>query len=165
MAVRTPQEPTAAPPQASVPPAGPSAFPGQPVFVFVPIRERVIVQKEVVETPAPPPPALSPWEGNGYLYNDIAFEAEHPSYAGFLAACEEFLLPGRRLDLDACVSHDSRRRYYPGGMSRHVALFYRELLQRARIIDDEGLLFRRIRDIEDIRQRIPYFEVPRRLAS
>lgn len=168
-AVRTPAEPAAAPPQPTVPPIMPPVAPpdvtGQPVFIFVPIRERVIIQEKIVQQPRPSPPNLPPWEGDGYIFDGIAFEADHPSYAGFLAACEEFLLPDGHLNLDAWVSQDSQRRYYPRGMSRHVALFYRELLQRARIIDDQGWLFSRIRTIEDIRQRVPYFEVPRRLVS
>jgi hypothetical protein len=161
--------PAAVPPQATVPPImpplGPSAVPNQPIFVFVPIRERIIVQREVIERPPPTPPSLPPWEDGGYVYNGTAFEADHPSYTGFLAACEEFLLPTGCLDPEACASHDSQRRYYPTGMSWRVVLFYRELLQRARIIDNEGALFPRIRNIEDIRQRVPYFEVPRRLSS
>jgi hypothetical protein len=169
VAVRTPAEPAAAPPQPAVPPVvlpvGPSVAPSQPIFVFVPIRERVIVRETVVAEPRPAPPIQLPWEGDGYVYNDIPFEDDHPSYAGFLAACEEFLFPGRHLDLEACVGHGRQRRYYRKGMSRQVALFYRELLQRARIIDDEGWLYSRIRDIEDVCQRIPYFEVPRRLVS
>jgi hypothetical protein len=169
-ALRTPPKPAAPPPPQPgvppvMPPVGPPDFPSQPVFVFVPIRERIIVRETVVEEPRPTPPILLPWEGDGYVYNDIPFDDDHPSFAGFLAACEEFLFPGRHLDLEVCVGHGRQRRYYPSGMSRHVALFYRELLQRARIIDDEGWLYSRIRDIEDVRQRIPYFEVPRRLVS
>jgi len=149
-------------------PAAPPAFPSQPVYVVFPIRERVIVRErvveKVVEKPEPAPPTLSAWQGSGYTYQGKAFEADHPSYAGFLAACEEFLFSAGRLDLDAWVSQGSWRRYYPLGMSKQVALFYRELLQRARIIDDAGQLYARIQDIEDIRQRVPYFEVPYRLA-
>jgi len=167
-ALRTRPEPPAVPPPPAMPPVilpvGPTAFPSQPIFVFVPIRERVIVQERVVGRPDPTPPTLPPWEGDGYMYDSTAFEDDHPSYVGFLAACEEFLFPSRFLDLDACVNHGNRRRYYPRGMSRHVAFFYRELLQRARIIDNEDLLYPRIRDIEDVRQRIPYFEVPHGMA-
>ena len=168
-ALRSFPAPAAAPPQPTMPPIMPpvglSAAPSQPVFIFVPIRERIIVQREVIEKPPATLPSLPPWEDGGYVYNGTAFEADHPSYAGFLAACEEFLLSTERLDPDVCVSHDSQRRYYPTGMSWRVALFYRELLQRARIIDNEGKLFPRIRNIEDIRQRVPYFEVPRGLSS
>jgi hypothetical protein len=169
VALRTPPKPAAPPPQPGMPPVmppvGPPDFPSQPIFVFVPIRERVIVRETVVEEPRSTPPILLPWEGDGYVYNGTAFEDDHPSYAGFLAACEEFLFPGRHLDLEACVGHGRQRRYYRKGMSRPVALFYRELLQRTRIIDDEGRLYPRIQDIEDVRQRVPYFEVPRRLVS
>jgi hypothetical protein len=158
-----PSRPAAKPsPRPATAPAQPAA-PGQPIFVFIPIRERVVVRERVVERPRPEPPTLPPSEGDGYIYNGIPFEANHPSYAGFLAACEAFLLPTGRLDLNACVSSDPRRRYYRRGMSREVALFYRELLQRTHIIDDRDLLFSRIHSVDDILQRVPYFEVPRRL--
>jgi len=157
-----PAQPAAAPP----PPVGIPAQPataGQPYFVFIPIRERVVVRERIVEKSRSEPPTLPPWEGDGYIYRDIPFEVDHPSYFGFLAACEEFLLPVGHLSLAVWVSQDPRRRYYRRGMAHEVALFYRELLQRAHIIDDQDRLFSRIRTIEDISQRVPYFEVPRRL--
>lgn len=163
-AVRMSLRSAAAPAQPTVAPAQP-AVSGQPFFVFIPIRDRVVVREKVIDRSPPEPQALPRWESEGYVYGDDLFEIDHPSYAGLLAACEALLLPVGYLDLNAWVSRDLRRRYYPHGMSWKVALFYRELLQRVRIIDDRDLLFPRIRSIEDVRQRVPYFEVPRRLIQ
>jgi hypothetical protein len=149
-------------PTPGIAPAQPVAQPdvaSQPVFIFVPIRERDFAPERTLEPPSILP-ALPRWENDGYAYYNVPFEADHHSYAGFLATCEEFLFPTGRLDVDACVSQDPRRRYYPQGMSRGTALFYCELLQRTRIIDNEGRLFSRIRSIDDVRQRVPYFEAP-----
>jgi hypothetical protein len=165
-ALRVSPTPGVAPAQPTPRPAAPLIVPSQPVFIFVPIRERLVEPKSILleESPAAPHQLMPPQNSDGYTYDDVPFEAEYSSYAGLLATCEEFLFPSGRLDLEACVSQDPWRRYYPQGMSREAALFYRELLRRARIIDDQGQLFSRIRNIEDIRQRVPYFEVPQDLA-
>ncbi len=99
----------------------------------------------------------------GYVYQGTPFEVDVPSYAGFLAFCEEFVLRQHNWDTWYYISADADRCYYPHGIGERAAQFYLELLERAHIIrgaknGDNGWVSPRIRTLEDIKRRIPYFE-------
>lgn len=99
----------------------------------------------------------------GYIYQGIPFDVDVPSYPGFLAFCDEFVLRQRNWSTWCCISADPGRCYYPHGIGSHTAQFYLELLARARIIrgshnGDNGWVSSRIRTLEDIKLRVPYFE-------
>jgi len=102
------------------------------------------------------------WDG-GYIYKSSPFDVGVPSYTGFLAFCEEFILRQHNWDIWYCISSDPRRHYYPHGIGERTAQFYLELLKRARIIrgsnnGDNGWVSPRIHTLEDIKRRVPYFE-------
>jgi len=102
------------------------------------------------------------WDG-GYIYEGTPFDVDVPSYAGFLAFCDEFVLRQHNWAMRYCTSADPRRRYYPHGIGSRTAQFYLEQLERARIIrgsnnGDNGWVSPRIHTLEDIKLRVPYFE-------
>jgi len=132
-------------------------------------------QQAVVFTPAAPGDGTSPatrrparadrdvlWDG-GYVYQGAPFDVGVPSYMGFLAFCDEFVLRRRNWAAWYYITADPRRHYYPYGIGQHAAQFYLELLERTRIIrgsnnGDNGWVSPRIRTLEDIKMRVPYFE-------
>lgn len=102
------------------------------------------------------------WDG-GYTYKGIPFDVDVPSYAGFLAFCDEFVLRRHNWATWYYITADPVRHYYPYGIGQHTAQFYLELLERARIIrgannGDNGWVSPRVHTLEDIKKRVPYFE-------
>jgi hypothetical protein len=102
------------------------------------------------------------WDGD-YIYKGTPFDVDVPSYAGFLAFCDEFILRQRNWATWYYISSDPHRRYYPHGIGSRAAQFYLEMLERTRIIrgvnnGDNGWVSPRIHTLEDIKLRVPYFE-------
>ena len=84
------------------------------------------------------------------------------SHDGFLAFCSDFALSSGHQTLPLEYTRpDSRRRYYPQGISDDVAQTYISILRRTRIIvpGTNGysgeILRQRIGTLDDIRFRIP----------
>ena len=102
-------------------------------------------------------------EDGGYVYQSALLDVDVPSYAGFLAFCDEFLFRQHNWATWYYTAADPGRHYYPYGIGQHTAQFYLELLERARIIrgannGDNGWVSPRIHTLEDIKKRVPYFD-------
>jgi hypothetical protein len=102
-------------------------------------------------------------EDKGYMYQGTLLDVDVPSYAGFLAFCDEFVLRQHNWATWYYITADPGRHYYPHGIGQHAARYYLELLERARIIrgannGNNGWVSSRIHTLEDIKKRIPYFD-------
>lgn len=102
-------------------------------------------------------------EDKGYMYQGTPLDVDVPSYVGFLAFCDEFVLRQHNWATWYYITADPGRHYYPYGIGQHAARYYLELLVRTRIIrgannGNNGWVSPRIRTLEDIKKRVPYFD-------
>lgn len=99
----------------------------------------------------------------GYTYKGVAFSPNTPSYAGFCAFCQQFVIGDKNWIRWHYRTQDKNRRYYPDGIAEHVAQSYLDRLREEYVLIPgpngcEGeRLSRRIRTIEDIQRLIPDF--------
>ena len=97
----------------------------------------------------------------GYFYKGVPFFSQTPSYAGFYAFCEQFILTDKNWTRWRYRARDSSRPYYPDGISDHIALFYLRRLRQACVLipGPNGCsgerLSCRICSIEDIQHLAP----------
>jgi hypothetical protein len=102
----------------------------------------------------------------GYLYRGVPFSPLAPSHDGFCAFCHQFVLADKNWMRSYYRARDSSRRYYPNGISDHVACSYLDRLRQEFILirGPNGCsgerLSCRICSIEDIQRLIPDFSEP-----
>jgi hypothetical protein len=134
----------------------------------------VRAQPEHSATKATPPhPLAVPHDvlDGGYIYQGAPFSEAIPSYAGFCAFCEQFVLMDKNWTRWHYRVRDFGRRYYPSGISEHVARFYLERLRRACVLipGPNGCsgerLSCRIHCIEDIQRLVPDSPGPQEKAA
>jgi len=125
--------------------------------------------------PAPPsmkarrshPVALYPdLPDGGYIYKGASFSPVIPSYAGFCAFCEQFVLTDKNWTRWRYRIRNASRLYYPDSLSDRVARSYLRRLRQAFIVipGPNGAsgerLSCRIHSIEDIQRLVPDFPEP-----
>jgi hypothetical protein len=97
----------------------------------------------------------------GYVFRGVPFSPRTPSYAGFCAFCQQFILRDKKWTKWHYHAQDPSRRYYPNGIPDFVARSYLDRLRQEFIIipGPNGCsgerLSCRIRSIEDIQGLIP----------
>ena len=113
------------------------------------------------------PVALRPhMSDGGYVYKGDAFSPVIPTYAGFCAFCEQFVLADKNWTRWRYRIRDASRLYYPDGMSDRVAHSYLSRLRQACIVipGPNGAsgerLSCRIHSVEDIQRLVPDFPEP-----
>ena len=101
----------------------------------------------------------------GHIYQGMPFAAQTPSYVGFCAFCEQFIIGDKNWTRWHYRTRDPSRRYYPDGISDHVAQYYLDCLREASIIipGPNGCcgerLSCRIRSVGDIQRLIPEYSL------
>jgi hypothetical protein len=113
------------------------------------------------------PVALHPdLPDGGYIYKGASFSPVIPSYPGFCAFCEQFLLTDKNWTSWRYRIRDASRLYYPDSLSDRVARSYLSRLRQACIVipGPNGAsgerLSCRIHSIEDIQCLVPDFPEP-----
>lgn len=104
---------------------------------------------------------------NGYVYQNEPYSRRVPSYAGFCAFCQQFLLAERNWTKWRYRAIDARRPYYPDGISEPVAGFYLHVLRQACVLIPAGpdgysreRLSCRVHSIQDIQRLVPSLPGP-----
>lgn len=103
---------------------------------------------------------------DGHVYRDVPFSPRIPSYAGFCAFCQQFILMDKNWTQWRYHARDPSRQYYPSGISEHVARSYLDRLMQEFILipGPNGCsgerLSCRVRSIEDIQRLVPAFSRP-----
>lgn len=98
-----------------------------------------------------------------HIYRGTPFSPLIPSYAGFCAFCQQFIIEDKNWTKGHYCTRDPSRRYYPDGIAKHVAQSYLDRLRAGYVLIPEPngcegeRLSRRIKTIEDIRRLIPDF--------
>lgn len=102
----------------------------------------------------------------GYIYKGASFSPVIPSYAGFCAFCEQFVLTDKNWTRWRYRIRNASRLYYPDSLSDRVARSYLRRLRQAFIVipGPNGAsgerLSCRIHSIEDIQRLVPDFPEP-----
>jgi hypothetical protein len=102
----------------------------------------------------------------GYVYRGVPFSPLNSSYTGFCAFCQQFIMRDKNWTKWRYHARDPSRRYYPNGVSDHIARSYLDRLRQKFILipGPNGCsgerLSCRIRSIEDIQRLIPDFSEP-----
>jgi len=70
----------------------------------------------------------------GYVYRGAPFSPQTPSYTGFCAFCEQFIIRDRNWTGWRYHVWDPSRRYYPNGISDHIVRSYLDRLRQEFIL-------------------------------
>jgi hypothetical protein len=100
---------------------------------------------------------------DGYTYKGVRFHYSRFSNAGFYAFCEQFVLIDRNWTVWNYRVANVNRKYFPDGISEHVARAYLKMLREADIlipVPRRGMpdrLSNRINTIKDIKRAVSHF--------